>query len=226
MTTSEDRWRHQQSAAPHAPAHDALTPGLPLGNNPSWSEPQSSDAPSTAIGTGAPNPISGIVGTALLLILFGAPIFATMYPLTAAAAYVTWLVTNSVLTVATPLGADGRLVVAMFAGAIALWMVSRRDQELADAVPAYRYWRHIARLVLIGVFVATTSVHEFEHGFWPRSLGEVGVLLADVRFWIGMVVAAGIAHLLLKRADGIRAKWHLVLELFRLRDGRSRRAVI
>jgi uncharacterized protein YcsI (UPF0317 family) len=29
MTNPDDRWRHQTSAAPHAPSHDPLTPGLP-----------------------------------------------------------------------------------------------------------------------------------------------------------------------------------------------------
>src|SRR5689334_24837672 len=38
MTTSQDRWRHQQPAAPHAPAHDPVTPGLPLGHTSSASE--------------------------------------------------------------------------------------------------------------------------------------------------------------------------------------------
>jgi hypothetical protein len=30
MTNPRDRWRHQTSAAPHVPAHDPITPGLPL----------------------------------------------------------------------------------------------------------------------------------------------------------------------------------------------------
>ena len=218
MTSGDDRWRHQQSAAPHAPSHDPLTAGLPIGHEPSSSEATPYDAPSVEGGAGAANPLGAILGTAIVVILFAGPIFGTMYPLTGLSAFVAWLVTNDVLKVVAPqLGAYGRLPFALLAGVIALWIVSRCDHRLADTIPAYRFWRHIARLVLIGVFVAVTSLHEFDHGFWPQSLGEVGVLLADARFWIGLGVTATIAHLLLKRANGLRTRWHMFLELVRLR---------
>ncbi len=214
MANPDDSWRHQQSAAPHAPAHDPVTPGLPLGQqSSSFDAPSADAAPATArSGSGS---LGAVLAVGLMLLLFGAPILGTMYPLAAGSAFVVYLLTKNIL--GAGLGPDASLPFALLAGLIVLWIVSRRDHRLADASPTYRRVRHIARIVLIGVFVAVTSLHEFDHGSWPTSMDEAGVIMGDPRFWIGLAVTAVIAHLLLTRAARFRDLWHLCLEPFRLR---------
>jgi hypothetical protein len=105
----------------------------------------------------------------------------------------------------------------LLAGVVVFWIMSRADHRLADAVPGYRLVRHVVRLILIGTFFAVTSLHEFEHGFWPQSAAEVRVLFGDPRFFVSLGIAVVVAHWLLRRANTIRDKWHAWLEVFRLR---------
>src|SRR5262249_17740836 len=74
--TNPDSWRHQQSAAPHAPPHDPVTPGLPLGGPtaPLGGEPTTYATPT---GSGAGCLLGGAIGVALFSFL----IFPILYPL-------------------------------------------------------------------------------------------------------------------------------------------------
>jgi RNA polymerase sigma-70 factor, ECF subfamily len=118
MTNPNDSWRHQSPAAPHAPSHDSLTPGLPLQSSqpfqslggPDHSYQPASVGYSAAGGSGA-----GMLLVRLFVILiFAGPIFGTLYPLATGVALVAGVATNVMLAgSAHSLGVEGRLAVGM-----------------------------------------------------------------------------------------------------------------
>jgi hypothetical protein len=135
-----------------------------------------------------------------------------------AAGRATGLIANLVLSIVAPgLGSDGRLPFALASAAAVFWMMSRRDHRLAATNPEYRRWRHIARLVLIGIFFAATSLHDYQHGFWPRSGGELTVLLGDGRFYLLLVIGVVVGHFLLRKPNAVTRFWHIFLTIFKLR---------
>lgn len=216
MTNPEDRWRHQTSAAPHAPSHDPLTPGLPPQGGQSFgslgAESNYPDA-STAGGQSG----GGFLTAAFVVFLFAAPIFGTLYPLAAASALVAGLVTNAVLAVvARGLDSSGRTPFALLAAAIVFWTMSRLDHRLAERSMIYRGVRHVIRVLLIANFVAITSLNE-SGGAMPRSPQAVMAVIGDRRYLPVMLVLAVVAHLVLTRAKGLRARWHSGLQILRLR---------
>src|SRR5262249_40961328 len=111
MTNPNDQWRHQQPAAPHAPAHDRLTPGLPL-NSPTPNFPSADDAYPTSVASSDPyavNPWLPVAAAAIVLVYSG-PIFGSLYPLPTGVAVLIGFVVNGTLRVgAKGLGADGAL---------------------------------------------------------------------------------------------------------------------
>jgi hypothetical protein len=215
MTNSDDLWRHQQGAAPHAQAHDPTTAGLPYGQdtNAASSGGSADAAPSPGGGGGG-----GIFVFAIVTLLFAGPIFGSLYPLAVGSAFATGLLVNVVLSIVAPgLGSDGRLPFALASAVVVFWIMSRRDHRLAATNPTYRRWRHLARLALIGIFLAVTSLHDYDHGFWPRSFDEVTVLLGDGRFYLLFGIGVAVGHFLLRKPNGLTAFWHSCLTVFKLR---------
>jgi hypothetical protein len=121
-----------------------------------------------------------------------------------------------VLRVAAPnLGEDGRRVFWMLAVVIVFWPMSRFDHRLADALPSYRFVRHVARVVLVALVLALYNLNP-NPGF-PRSLTQALAVMSDHRFLPVLVVLMVVAHLVLTKATGLRARWRGGLEIFRLR---------
>jgi len=202
-----DSWRHQRSAAPH----DRTTLGLPLETEKPTSDAPTPSDPAPTRRAQYTQPASGLahdpgilVAEVLFLLVFAGPLFGTLYPLAAGAALATGLVTNGMLRVEAPgLGADGRLPVALLAGAVVFWWASRLDHRFADRVRAYRAVRHVVRVLLLAIALT----------FWTFGRGggdPTGVLPV-------VLLSAVAAHLALTRAHRFREHWHYLLELARLR---------
>jgi len=169
MTNLNDEWRLRQPAAPHAPGHDRLVPGPQQNQANPWTDDAVDSAPPT-IGTGSPAAINLwlFLAKAFVVFLFSPGIFGTLYPVATAAAFAAGFATNAVLRAAAPnLGEDGRRVFWLLAVVIVFWPMSRFDHRLADALPSYRFARHVARVGLVALVVALYNLNP-NPGF-PRS---------------------------------------------------------
>jgi hypothetical protein len=116
------------------------------------------------------------LGELFLLLVFGAPIFGTSYPMAAGAALAAGYATRTLLGAIAPgLGADGRLPFALLAAAVVFWPVSRLDHRLADSSATYRAARHVARVVILA----------FALTFWTfgRRGGALSSMLVMVVVW-------------------------------------------
>jgi len=222
MTNPNDRWRHQQSAAPHAPQHSPLTPGLPLQpGQPAMNIGGGDDAFPVSDRSGDPTAINVwlMIAGAFIVAVFSGPIFGSLYPLatgTAAAAY--FAMDGMLHSIMPRLDDSSRLPFVGGATLVVFWFMSRLDHRLAATIPPYRLVRHVARVVLIAILLTLNTIGlPGRNGWMPRSLFEVRLVLADRRFLPVMAVAAVIAHLFLTRAKGMRARWDRGLEFVRLR---------
>ena len=217
MTNLNDEWRLRQPAAPHAPGHDRLVPGPQQNQANPWTD-DSVDSATPTIGTGSPAAINLwlFLTKAFVVFLFSPGIFGTLYPVATAAAFAAGFATNAVLRVAAPnLGEDGRRVFWLLAVVIVFWPMSRFDHRLADALPSYRFARHVARVGLVALVVALYNLNP-NPGF-PRSLTQAFAVMSDHRFLPVLGVLMVVAHLVLTKATGLRARWRGGLEIFRLR---------
>jgi hypothetical protein len=219
MTNPNDSWRHQAPAAPHAPPHDRLTPGLPLDGGASQqpigvgSEPfRYSGAPSDA----ALN-VGLLLGSIILVVIFSGVIFPSLYPLPSLVAFLGGAVADKVLSVVDPgLDASSRLPIAMLAAAIVFWPMMRLDYRLAAGFAPYRIGRHVLRLFIIGAFSSLSSMADlFRFSFTAR--GWRPVLFSDPEHFITFVVFAVAAHLFLTKATRARGYWTKALTVLRLR---------
>jgi len=103
----------------------------------------------------------------------------------------------------------------LLAVVIVFWPMSRFDHRLADALPSYRFARHVARVGLVALVVALYNLNP-NPGF-PRSLTQAFAVMSDHRFLPVLGVLMVVAHLVLTKATGLRARWRGGLEIFRLR---------
>jgi len=218
MTNPDDRWRHQTSAAPHAPSHDPLTPGLPLHGQPAMNIGGSEDT-SYPMYPGAGVNIWVLIAVGFIVLIFSGPIFGTLYPLAAVPAAAAYFAVKSALHVVMPtLDVSDRRPFALLATIVVFWFMSRVDHRLAARVAPYRRARHVARVVLIAAFLTPSTISEpGRNGWMPRSLFELQLLVTDRRVLVVMAFWMVVAHLFLVKAKGTRAKWDRVLEAVRLR---------
>lgn len=216
MTNPEDRWRHQTSAAPHAPSHDPLTPGLPLQHGSPAMNIGSDDA--FPAYTGGVNPYLLLV-VGFIVLVFSGPIFGTLYPLAAVPAAAAYFATKGVLRAIAPsMDVSSQRPFALLATLVVFWFMSRLDHRLAARVAPYRLARHVARVFLIAAFLTPSTISQPGRSGWmPRSIFELRLLLTDPRVLITMAFWAVVAHLFLVRAKGTRARWDRALEFVRLR---------
>jgi hypothetical protein len=219
MTNPNDYWRHQQPAAPHAPAHDRLTPGLPLHS----SQPNSlaaDDAYPPSAASGDPYAINPwlMLAAAAIVFVYSAPIFGSLYPLSTGVALIVGFTVNGILRVGAPsLGADGALPFSMLASAIAFWPMMRLDYRLATTVPAYARVRHIARLVLMGAFFSLATLDQTGGRFFPRSFGQFARIFIDPTHLVVFAIGVLAARWMLAKATRLHATWDSGLRLARLR---------
>jgi hypothetical protein len=219
MTNPDDYWRHQTSAAPHAPPHDPQIPGLPLDQgqpavNIGGSE--NFQMPTATGNVGGWNPFLTLAN-AFIVCLFCVPIFGSLYPMATGAAVATYFAVDRALR-AVILDDSSRLPFVGVAALVVFWFTSRFDHRLAATFAPYRYARHVARVLLVATFITMQTISVNGRGGWmPRSAFEVEVLVTDHRFLPVMAVAAVIAHLFLTRATGLRERWDRSLEFLRLR---------
>src|SRR5215467_12852901 len=181
MTNPNDYCRHQQSAAPHAPAHDPITPGLPL-HSPSPMAPAADDAYPASAASSDPYAINPwlMVAAAAIVFVYSGPIFGSLYPLSTGVALIVGFMVNAVLRVGAPsLDAGGRLPFAMLATAVTFWPMMRFDYQLATSVPAYARVRNVVRLVLIGAFFSLAMLDQTGGRFFPRSFGQFARIFTD-----------------------------------------------
>jgi hypothetical protein len=219
MTNPDDRWRHQTSAAPHAPSHDPLTPGLPLQGQPAMNIGGSDDASAYPVNSGPGVNIWVLIAGGFIVLIFSGPIFGTLYPLAAVPAAMAYFAVKGALHVVMPnLDVNDQRPFALLATIVVFWFMSRVDHRLAARVAAYRLTRHVARVFLIAAFLTPSTISEpGRNGWMPRSAFELQLLVTDRRVLVAMAFWMVVAHLLLVRAKGTRAKWDRVLELVRLR---------
>jgi hypothetical protein len=95
--------------------------------------------------------------------------------------------------------------------------MSRLDHRLAARIAPYRLARHVARVILIGVFLTPSTISPLGRSWIPRSSFELRLVLADRRIYVVILFWAIVAHLILVRAKGFHAKWDRGLEFVRLR---------
>lgn len=217
MTNPEDRWRHQTSAAPHAPSHDPLTPGLPLHQGQPASNIGGADYDVPAY-TGGFNPWL-LIAIGFIVFIFSGPIFGTLYPMAAAAAAATYFAVHGALQAAmSGLDVSDRRPFALLSAVVVFWFMSRLDHRLAARIAPYRLTRHVARVILMAAFLTMQTISQNGRSDWmPRSMFELQLLLANRRFLIVMAFWAVVAHLILVRAKDFRAFWDRGLEFVRLR---------
>ena len=222
MTNPNDYWRHQQSAAPHAPPHAPQAPGLPLQpGQPAMNIGGGDDAFPVDARLGDPMAVNMwlMIACAFIVAVFSAPIFGSLYPMATAAAAAAYFAMDGALHAIMPrLDDSSRLPFVGAATLVVFWFMSRLDHRLAATILPYRLVRHVARVVLIAILLTLNTISEpGRNGWMPRSLFEVRLVLADSRFLPVMAVAAVIAHLFLTRAKRTRARWDRGLEFVRLR---------
>jgi hypothetical protein len=187
MTSPNDYWRHQQSAAPHAPPHAQQTPGLPLQQGqPAMNISGGDDAFPVYTGAGDPAALQIWLKVALgfIVLLFSGVIFGTLYPLATGTAAAAYFAMDGALHSIMPLLSDtDRLPLVGGATLVVFWFMCRLDHRLAATITPYRLVRHVARVVLIATFLTLNTISEpGRNGWMPRSMFEVRLLLADSRF--------------------------------------------
>jgi hypothetical protein len=221
MTNPADRWRHQTSAAPHAPSHDPLTPGLPLQQGQTAMNIGGSDdnfQAYTSHSAGGVNPWIAIA-VAFIVLIFSGPIFGSLYPIAAAPAAAAYFATKGALHAVMPrLDVNDRRPFAMLAALVVFWFMCRLDHRLAARIAPYRRARHVARVLLIAAFLTPSTISaNGRNGWMPRSTFELRLLVTDSRFLMAIAFWAVVAHLFLVRAKVTRARWDRALEFVRLR---------
>jgi hypothetical protein len=224
MTNPNDYWRHQQAAAPHAPPHDRVSPGLPL-HSPSPMAPASDDEYPASVRSGDPYAINPwlMVAAAAIVLVYSGPVFGSLYPLATGVALGAGFFVNAVLRGGAPgLGADGRLPFSMLATAVAFWPMMRLDYRLVTTVPAYARVRHAARLVLIGVFFSLATLDRTGSRFFPRSFRQVTAIFTDPSHLIVFVIGALGARWMLAKATRLRATWGAAMRFLMLRPTQER----
>jgi hypothetical protein len=212
--TNPDQWRHQQGAAPHAPAHAPQTPGLPLGGSPSSPADDSFGAPvSSGGGSGA-----GVVILKFIIVLvFAGPIFGGLYPMATGLAVAAGFTATGLLRGAASLSESDRTTIGAIVALVAFWPLMRLDHRLAATIPPYRLGRHVLRLVLIGGYVSLVTMNESGPRFMPTSFAQARFVFSDPKHLVALAVGAVAAHLWLTRWTASRARWERALEIFRLR---------
>ena len=223
MTDPNDHWRHQQPAAPHAPPHDRIPPGLPL--HPSSPMAPPDDEYPASVQSGDPRGINPwlMVAAAAIVFVYSGPVFGSLYPLATGVAVGAGLFVNAVLRDGAPgLGADGRLPFSMLATAVAFWPMMRLDYRLVTTIPVYARVRHIARLILIGAFFSLATLDRTGGPFFPRSFGQVAKIFTDPPHLVVFVVGVIAARWMLAKATRLRATWGAAMEFLMLRPTRER----
>ncbi|HEX3868071.1 MAG TPA: hypothetical protein VHV78_15015 [Gemmatimonadaceae bacterium] len=223
MTNPDDRWRHQSSAAPHAPSHDPLTPGLPLqSSQPGMQLGDGGGAEAYPVYNGEGNPVLRNLGLALvaacIVLIFSPVIFGTLYPLSTGIAFVSAFIIDFVLRGLAPaMSPEGRLPIDMLAGVIAFWPLCRLDHFFAASHAAYRRGRHVFRIAAFALYTTITTFHESGTSWGPRSIGEGLRSFVSISHLIVFGLTALFAQWLLRRARRPREWWEGALELVRLR---------
>ena len=209
--SNPDDWRFTSPTPPHAPPHDRQTPGLPT----SPGTPSSDAAPFTPNAQAS----SGGCGCAIAVgvALFFVPIFACLYPVPAAAAVAAYYASDGFLRASASLNSDSRLPITLFAGAVAFWIVSRLEFQLATRVPLYRMVRHVVRVLLIGAFITVAVMNDRGRAGVPTSVAQFRVLFSSPAYLGVLVFWSAVAHLILTKAARFREQWGAWLEVFRLR---------
>lgn len=241
--SSDDWWRHNSPW----PGHDRQPPGHAPGEQPPGNVPWGGivdPGPSGGWGGGTggipsgggaaggyPGVYTGGYGSTgclgvLALVTFvtffaeeprALPLLAALYPLVAAIEI--GVMRGAFLLVgklAPDVPTNTRLAIAVASCLVLLWPASRIEQRLADFV-VYRIVRHIARLVLVGLFVyRLTSLMPAAESLppWMQPARRVFHSPAQLATVVGAVV---VTHFLLGNFLGIRSAWRRLLEFTRLR---------
>ena len=168
-----------------------------------------------------PNPITLSIGLFLagsfIVFCLSAPIFGTLYPVASGAALATGLASDALLRHVMPAWDSSDRVAISLPVAIAIfWIASRLDHRAAAYVPPYRWARHIARVGLVSVLVATASLNP-EGSLIPANAYQLHAIASNPAFLPIIGVTAIVTHFALTRWANGRDAWDHGLEVWRLR---------
>jgi hypothetical protein len=170
----------------------------------------------------SPGPVAGGGGDAsgclpVVVFVFGAAGFVLLYPFSVVIGGTAALIPPLILRAWNPAWESWQMALAVIAAMILGWRTlratNRREHELARLSRAYRWFRHIVRLTLIGA-VALAAVFVTDPAAQALPLWQLIFSHADqfLRDWaiIGGVMLA--THLVLLYARHSRTEWHSTLE--------------
>lgn len=115
------------------------------------------------------------------------------------------------------MNSDSRLPITLFAGAVAFWIVSRIEFQLATRVPLYRMVRHVVRVFLIGAFITVAVMNDRGRAGVPTSVDQFVLLFSNPLYLGVLAFWSVVAHLILTKTTRFREQWGAWLEVFRLR---------
>jgi hypothetical protein len=156
----------------------------------------------------------GALAVFFLLTSGGSAVMALLYPLAVAAVALTYMGGRAFFGDAS--GAVATLAPAI--PATLVWFVSSRIEHRLGRRRSYRALRHVARLLIlaaavVGIYLAATDVPP------PASPVDLSAWISvNLGLAAALVVTILVAHLLLWKANRLRAGWHRLLEMCYLRS--------
>ncbi len=157
------------------------------------------------------------LAASFIVFCLSAPIFGTLYPVASGAALAAGLASDAWLRHAVPAwDASDRLAIALPAALAIFWIASRLDHRAAAYLPPYRWARHVARVGLVSVVVATASLNP-EGSLVPTNAYQWHAITSNPAFLPVIGVTAIATHFALKRWAKGRDAWDHGLEVWGLR---------
>jgi hypothetical protein len=171
--------------------------------------------------TAPPDPRTLNVGLFLvasfIVFCLSAPIFGTLYPAATGAALAAGVIADGLLRHTMPAwDAPTRLAISLPAAVAVFWIASRLDHRAAAYLPPYRWVRHVARVILVSLLVAASSLNP-EGSLVPTNAYQLHAIVSNPAFLPFVAVMAVVTHLGLTRARKLRGAWERGLEVWRLR---------
>jgi hypothetical protein len=152
-----------------------------------------------------------------IVFCLSAPIFGTLYPAATAAALAAGLISDGLLRHTIPAwDASSRLAISLPAAITVFWIASRLDHRAAASLPAYRWARHVARVILVSLLVAASSLNP-EGGLVPTNAYQLHAIVSNPAFLPFVGVMAVVTHITLTKAATLRGMWDRGLAVWRLR---------
>ncbi len=190
---------------------------------------QSGAGPSTGDGgqaqvfhyTSPPDPRTLNIGlfmvASFIVFCLSAPIFGTLYPAATAVALAAGFISDGLLRHTMPAwDASIRLAISLPAAIAVFWIASRLDHRAAATLPAYRWVRHVARVILVSLLVAASLLNP-EGSLVPTNAYQLHAIVSNPAFLPVVGVMAVVTHIALTKAAKLRGTWERGLAVWRLR---------